>query len=66
MSVFMLIYGILMLQTMSQFSATSAALLLPMYVFYAPIPLSGLLMTIKYIYVIVFEQINPLFRREEA
>jgi C4-dicarboxylate transporter DctQ subunit len=66
MSLFMFIYGIYMIRVMSRFSATSAALYLPMYVFYIPIPLSGLLMIVKYGYVIVFEQLKPIIQKEAA
>lgn len=60
MSIFMLTNGISLIQTMMIYSANSPTIKLPMWVFYMAIPFGGGLMTIKYLYKFIFEDIPAI------
>jgi len=50
MSLFMLIYGMDLIQNMRRFSALSPTMKIPMWICYMAIPIGGLLLSIKYAY----------------
>lgn len=64
MALFMLLNGIQLIEKMKLVSASSPTLRLPMYVFYAAIPISGGLMTVKYLYKLAFHDISALAKRK--
>lgn len=64
MALFMLLNGIHLIQKMMMVSAASPTLRVPMYVFYAAIPVSGGLMTIKYLYKLIFNDIPVAFKKK--
>ena len=53
MAVFMLVYGIRLIQTMRRNIAVSPTMKIPMWICYFIIPIAGGLMIIKYVYLII-------------
>ena len=60
MAAFMLFNGLSLIETMARNSASSPTLKLPMWCFYAAVPAGGLLMMIKYLYKLFFEDLPAL------
>lgn len=60
MALFMLINGAMLIGTLLQSSAVSPTLRIPMWICYLAVPLGGLLMSIKYVYKLLYIDIAAI------